>query len=219
VIDVPAVVRNRARAAGAGDWLERLPAIVSCLEAGWSITVGHPYGGGSEAFVAEATRADGTPAVLKVLVPGPGTTPPTRRPSCVSSAETKPARGVHNDASRGLETGARFGVRRASARLTTMSITKRSARRSPPAARTATARNHTGRRIHRRKHPPPAVERCPRACALLRNVTGFRQRMCAISAVRRGQGRHGGRPTRVNNRLFWAADLLAVGWSPPSCSP
>jgi streptomycin 6-kinase len=72
VIDVPAVVRNRARAAGAGDWLERLPAIVSSLEAGWSITVGHPYGGGSEAFVAEATRADGTPAVLKVLVPGTG---------------------------------------------------------------------------------------------------------------------------------------------------
>src|SRR6204780_5537102 len=72
VIDVPAVVRNKALAAGAEDWLERLPALVSGLEAGWSITVGHPYAGGTEAFVADATRADGTPAVLKVLVPGTG---------------------------------------------------------------------------------------------------------------------------------------------------
>ena len=72
MIDVPAVVRNKARAAGAEDWLERLPALVSSLEAGWSITVGDPYAGGTEAFVADATRADGTPAVLKVLVPGTG---------------------------------------------------------------------------------------------------------------------------------------------------
>jgi streptomycin 6-kinase len=72
MIEVPAVVRNKARAAGAEDWLERLPALVSSLEADWSITVGHPYEGGTEAFVADATRADGTPAVLKVLVPGTG---------------------------------------------------------------------------------------------------------------------------------------------------
>ena len=70
MIDVPAVVRNKARAAGAEDWLERLPALVSSLEADWSITVGHPYEGGTEAFVADATRADSTPAFLKVLVPG-----------------------------------------------------------------------------------------------------------------------------------------------------
>jgi hypothetical protein len=60
MIDVPAVVRNKARAAGAGDWLGRLPVLVSSLEADWSITVGHPYEGGTEAFVADATRADGT---------------------------------------------------------------------------------------------------------------------------------------------------------------
>jgi len=57
MIDVSAVVRNRARAADAEDWLERLPALVSSLEADWSIAVGHPYEGGSEAFVADATRA------------------------------------------------------------------------------------------------------------------------------------------------------------------
>jgi streptomycin 6-kinase len=67
--DVPDAVRNKALAAGAGDWLERLPGLVSGLEADWSVVVTRPYTGGSEAFVAEATRADGTPAVLKVLIP------------------------------------------------------------------------------------------------------------------------------------------------------
>ncbi len=75
VIEVPPVVRNKARAAGAEAWLERLPALVTSLEADWSIVVGRPYGGGSEAFVAEATRADGTSAVLKVLMPAAGTDP------------------------------------------------------------------------------------------------------------------------------------------------
>ena len=75
MIELPAVVRNKALAAGAEDWLERLPTVVSSLEADWSIAVGRPYEGGSEAFVAQATRADGTPAVLKVLVPGAGNDP------------------------------------------------------------------------------------------------------------------------------------------------
>jgi streptomycin 6-kinase len=69
VIEVPDAVRNKVRAAGVDDWLERLPALVSSLEADWSIIVGRVYAGGSEAFVAEATGADGSPAVLKVLVP------------------------------------------------------------------------------------------------------------------------------------------------------
>lgn len=72
MIDVPEAVRNKVRAAGVEDWLERLPALVSGLEADWSIIVGRPYTGGSEAFVAEATRADGGSAILKVLVPGVG---------------------------------------------------------------------------------------------------------------------------------------------------
>lgn len=72
MIEVPIAVRNKARTAGAESWLERLPALVNSLEADWSITVGPPYMGGSEAFVAEAIRADGTSAVLKVLVPDAG---------------------------------------------------------------------------------------------------------------------------------------------------
>lgn len=73
MIEVPAVVRSKARAAGAEDWLQGLPALVSSLEADWSIAIGRPYEGGTEAFVADATREDGTPAVLKVVVPGAGT--------------------------------------------------------------------------------------------------------------------------------------------------
>lgn len=75
MIQVPVIVRNKARSAGAEGWLEHLPALVSSLETDWSITLGRPYEGGSEAFVAEATLADGTSAVLKVLVPGAGNDP------------------------------------------------------------------------------------------------------------------------------------------------
>ncbi len=75
MIDLPDAVRNTALAAGAGDWLEQLPALVSSLEADWSVVVGRPYTGGSGAFVAEATRTDGTSAVLKVLVPAMGSHP------------------------------------------------------------------------------------------------------------------------------------------------
>ncbi|HEY6426354.1 MAG TPA: aminoglycoside phosphotransferase family protein [Acidimicrobiales bacterium] len=72
MIEVPAVVRNKARAVGADDWLDELPVLVAGLAAEWSLVVGQPYEGGTEAFVADATRSDGTPAVLKVLVPGAG---------------------------------------------------------------------------------------------------------------------------------------------------
>lgn len=75
VIEVPAVVRNNAVVVGAEEWLERLPALVLGLEQDWSIVVGRPYEGGSEAFVAEATCGDGAPAVLKVLMPHRGNDP------------------------------------------------------------------------------------------------------------------------------------------------
>jgi streptomycin 6-kinase len=69
---VPAVVRNKALAAGAGEWIRDLPGLVAGLEQDWSITVGRPYDGGTEAFVAEATLHDGTPAVLKLHIPRAG---------------------------------------------------------------------------------------------------------------------------------------------------
>ena len=69
---VPDAVANAAAAGGAGGWLRGLPGLVAELEAEWSVSVGRPFPHSSEAFVAEATLADGTPAVLKLLVPHDG---------------------------------------------------------------------------------------------------------------------------------------------------
>jgi streptomycin 6-kinase len=69
VIDVPAVVRAKALAVGASKWLDELPAIVAGFEEEWSVAVGRAYDNATEAFVADATLADGTPAVLKLVVP------------------------------------------------------------------------------------------------------------------------------------------------------
>ncbi len=68
-IELPAVVRNKAIAAGAEWWIDALPEIVASLERDWSITVGAAFDEGTEAFVAGATMSDGGPAVLKLLVP------------------------------------------------------------------------------------------------------------------------------------------------------
>ncbi|HEX6351133.1 MAG TPA: aminoglycoside phosphotransferase family protein [Candidatus Dormibacteraeota bacterium] len=65
-------VRNKALALGASAWLEELPGLVGELERDWSLTLGRPCAGATEAFVAEATCADGSPAVLKVALPGRG---------------------------------------------------------------------------------------------------------------------------------------------------
>jgi streptomycin 6-kinase len=72
VIDVPPPVRAKAQVAGAASWLDDLPALVANLAEEWSITVGRTFSDASEAFVAEATMEDGTPAVLKVIVPRAG---------------------------------------------------------------------------------------------------------------------------------------------------
>ena len=69
MLEVPAVVREKAAAVGAQAWLDDLPALVSAIELDWRIVVGRAYRDSTEAFVAEATCADGTPAVLKLLVP------------------------------------------------------------------------------------------------------------------------------------------------------
>jgi streptomycin 6-kinase len=69
VVEVPPVVRNKAVACGAADWLDALPGLVADLERRWSLRVGAAYPDATEAFVAAATLADGSPAVLKLLVP------------------------------------------------------------------------------------------------------------------------------------------------------
>jgi streptomycin 6-kinase len=65
-------VRNKALAVGAERWLRDLPGSVAEIEREWSITVGRSYEDPTEAFVAEATLDDGTPAVLKVHIPRAG---------------------------------------------------------------------------------------------------------------------------------------------------
>jgi streptomycin 6-kinase len=69
---VPAVVRNKALAVGAGHWLEGLASLITSLERDWSIQVGRQYADSTEAFVADATQEDGTAAVVKVIVPSGG---------------------------------------------------------------------------------------------------------------------------------------------------
>ena len=72
MLDVDRIVRNKAVAAGAAEWLDDLPDLVADLERRWGITVGPSIHGGTEAFVAEATLADGTLAVVKLLIPRDG---------------------------------------------------------------------------------------------------------------------------------------------------
>ncbi|MEV4640936.1 aminoglycoside phosphotransferase family protein [Actinoplanes sp. NPDC049548] len=69
---VPAVVTAKARAAQADGWLAALPSLVAALGAEWGLETGPAYEDATEAYVAPATLADGTPAVLKLLVPRAG---------------------------------------------------------------------------------------------------------------------------------------------------
>jgi streptomycin 6-kinase len=69
VVEVNEVVREKALSVGAQAWLDKLPALVAGVERDWGITVGAPYPDSSEAFVAAAACDDGTPAVLKLVVP------------------------------------------------------------------------------------------------------------------------------------------------------
>ena len=69
VVEVNEVVREKALPVGAQAWLDSLPELVEEVKRDWGITVDAPYHDSSEAFVAEATCDDGTPAVLKLVVP------------------------------------------------------------------------------------------------------------------------------------------------------
>jgi len=62
------VVRNKALAARAAQWLDDLPGLIASLERDWQITVGRPFPDATEAFVAEA----GPSSVLKLMIPRAG---------------------------------------------------------------------------------------------------------------------------------------------------
>ena len=79
MIEVSTIVANKAREVGAVDWLADLNGVVAGLAADWDLGVGDPLTGGTEAYVTEVTRADGSPAVLKIMIPRPDADPWARR--------------------------------------------------------------------------------------------------------------------------------------------
>ena len=70
-VQVPEAVRLRAEMHGdvGRRWLASLPDVVRGFERDWDIRVGGVLQGGSAAYVAHVTMADGTSAVLKVHMP------------------------------------------------------------------------------------------------------------------------------------------------------
>lgn len=69
MVQVPDVVRNKAHVYGASSWLDSVDELVEHLEREWSIGTGQTFGDSSEAIVMEAVTFDGTPAVLKLVMP------------------------------------------------------------------------------------------------------------------------------------------------------
>jgi streptomycin 6-kinase len=69
VIEISDVVRSKARVAGAEDWLSSIADLAAGLARDWELSLGRSLTGGTEAVVLETTRADGTPAVLKLCIP------------------------------------------------------------------------------------------------------------------------------------------------------
>lgn len=69
MLEVPTVVRNKARTVGAQSWLAELPSLVGRLEQQWGLRLGRVCSAATEALVVEVWLGDGTPAVLKVIVP------------------------------------------------------------------------------------------------------------------------------------------------------
>ncbi|MCP3135850.1 aminoglycoside phosphotransferase family protein [Pyxidicoccus xibeiensis] len=73
-VSVPEAVRRRALSRGPeGEaWLAGLDAVVADLAREWGLSIARSLSGGTEAFVAEVSLADGRQAVLKVAPPGSG---------------------------------------------------------------------------------------------------------------------------------------------------
>lgn len=59
-------------------WVDRLPRVLAELEAMWEVRIGRPLPGGSASYVARATGRDGTPRVVKVVLPDPDLADETR---------------------------------------------------------------------------------------------------------------------------------------------
>lgn len=71
LIEPSDILRNKAKVAGAAEWLRELPSLVDNLSVEWGFTADHGFADGTEAFVAAVTMGDGSDAVLKLLIPRP----------------------------------------------------------------------------------------------------------------------------------------------------
>ena len=69
-LDIPDQVRRTVIADGNESWLDELPGVVDSLAREWSLMIGASFAGGHAALVVGVTLVDGTPAVLKIGVPG-----------------------------------------------------------------------------------------------------------------------------------------------------
>ncbi|WP_433292507.1 aminoglycoside phosphotransferase family protein [Actinoplanes sp. CA-030573] len=69
--EIPAAVRAKALDIGASAWLDDLPALIEGCARDWGLRLGDPFPDATEAYVVSTTRLDGTPAVLKLLIPRP----------------------------------------------------------------------------------------------------------------------------------------------------
>lgn len=69
MIQLPDVIVAKAREVGAEEWVRTIDDLVASVCADWGLTIEHPLDGGTEAFVAAVRRADGSPAVLKLMIP------------------------------------------------------------------------------------------------------------------------------------------------------
>ncbi len=72
MIDVPDIVANKAREVGAERWLADLDELVAAVIEDWGLVLGNPLTGGTEAYVTHVLRHDGSPAVLKLMIPRSG---------------------------------------------------------------------------------------------------------------------------------------------------
>jgi streptomycin 6-kinase len=70
VPEIPQKLRSIAAARGQTSWLQGLGDEISALELRWGLIVGPAAKHSTEAFVAEATTAEGEPATLKIVMPG-----------------------------------------------------------------------------------------------------------------------------------------------------
>src|SRR5262245_28969477 len=69
-LDIPDLVRKTVIADGNDSWLDALPGLVDSLAQEWSLIIGSSLAGGHAALAVEVMLVDGTPAVLKIGVPG-----------------------------------------------------------------------------------------------------------------------------------------------------